>query len=227
MSTQIYWGQDEQKNRTNGVIMTGEHRVLPEVAEDLVPGRDAWGGLVVADVTWMPDGAHLKVAWKPQSTQGAPTPQELIYTHVLAEATVDVYRLPRTGRRTWVLGRRPDAYEAVYLPQQVIKHPRWRWPPHDIGLRAEGAYPDFTDGLMLGWLQALVREAWADPTRLWGGRVEVHQDHRELFFLRRPEHNERGGLVYQYLAGGRTEAAALINGLFAAPGTTEVVHAAR
>lgn len=188
--------------------------------QELIPGCHAQEGFVVADVVWLADGARMEVAWRRKTLPGEPLAPVTRRTCGLFDEQITVSHIPGSRQGTWVLGRQPATYEAVYLPQEVLKHPRWRWPPQDIGLRAPGAYPDFTDGLMLGWLQALVREAWADPEQLWGGRVEVQQDHRELFFLRRAEHDARGGLIHRWLATGRTEAAALILGLFAAPSPT-------
>lgn len=81
----------------------------------------------------------------------------------------------------------------------------------------EGAIPCFDDPATVGCLLALVREAYADPNKLWGGRIEVHQDQRAIFVVVQPYHDADGGLEYRTVATGPTEVDALLNALEAAP----------
>ena len=113
---------------------------------------------------------------------------------------------------------------------------RWRWLP---GMKAVGrrghptawfrleeelehltgewadATPDLTDPATVGCILELVRRAHANPDHLWGGRVEVHQDHRDIFVVVRPDHDPNGSLFHRCIATGRTEVEALVNALSA------------
>jgi hypothetical protein len=84
------------------------------------------------------------------------------------------------------------------------------------GVATRSDAPDFRDPATLGCLLALVREAWEAPDMLWGGRVEVHQDHREVFCVARPYHTQEGFLRYAAISSGPTEAGALVAALEAA-----------
>ncbi len=75
------------------------------------------------------------------------------------------------------------------------------------------AKPDLSDPATIGGLLHLVRRAYANPNHLWGGRIEVHQDHHALFMVVRPEHDHNGALVHTFIASGPTEAEALLNAL--------------
>lgn len=120
--------------------------------------------------------------------------------------------------------------------QALVTHDSWSWLPGmkavgrrslpEAWFRLEGevrrlhgewalALPDFSDAATLGCLQELVRRKYRDPNRLWGGRVEVHQDHRMIFGVVQPFHCEKGFLNYAVLASGETEASALCNALCA------------
>lgn len=77
--------------------------------------------------------------------------------------------------------------------------------------------PDLTDPATLGCLLALVREAFKSDDRLWGGRVEVHQDSRRLFVVVCPEHDPNEFLYHRWIASGESEAEALVAALEAAP----------
>lgn len=120
--------------------------------------------------------------------------------------------------------------------QALVTHPSWNWLPgmvavghstlpharfrvgvelHRLPGEWAGALPDLTDPATLGCLQELVRRKYHDPNRLWGGRVEVHQDHRMIFGVVQPFHCEKGFLNYAVLASGETEASALVNALCA------------
>ncbi len=81
----------------------------------------------------------------------------------------------------------------------------------------EGEVPDLTDPATLGCLLALVREAFKSDDRLWGGRVEVHQDSRRLFVVVCPEHDPNEFLYHRWIASGESEAEALVAALEAAP----------
>ena len=81
--------------------------------------------------------------------------------------------------------------------------------------------PDLRDPATRGCVLALVREAWEDDSELWGGRVEVHQDHRTVFTAVIAYH-EGVSLAHRALArSGRNEAAALVAALEAAPKSGE------
>jgi hypothetical protein len=77
--------------------------------------------------------------------------------------------------------------------------------------------PDLTDPATLGCLLALVREAFKNDDRLWGGRVEVHQDSRRLFVVVCPEHDHNEFLYHRWIASGESEVEALVAALEAAP----------
>jgi hypothetical protein len=81
--------------------------------------------------------------------------------------------------------------------------------------------PDLTDPATLGCLLALVREAVRSDDRLWGGRVEVHQDSRRLFIVVCPEHDPNEFLYHRWIASGESEAEALVAALEAAPSPKE------
>jgi len=79
------------------------------------------------------------------------------------------------------------------------------------------AWPDLRDPATLGCLLALVREAYADGGALWGGRVEVHQDHRTVFTAVIAYH-KGNSLAHRALAiSGRNDAEALVAALEVAP----------
>jgi hypothetical protein len=78
------------------------------------------------------------------------------------------------------------------------------------GLDRASAFPDFTDAATLGCLLALVREAFTSADRLWGGRVEVHQDSHCLFVVVRPEHDPNGFLYHRWVSSGESEIEALV-----------------
>jgi hypothetical protein len=86
----------------------------------------------------------------------------------------------------------------------------WRW-SNDVDV------PDLRDPATLGCLLALVREAFRSDDRLWGGRVEVHQDSRRLFVVVCPEHDPNEFLYHRWIASGESEAEALVAALEAAP----------
>lgn len=86
----------------------------------------------------------------------------------------------------------------------------WRW--HN-----EVDVPDFRDAATLGCLLALVREAFKSDDRLWGRRVEVHQDSRRLFVVVCPEHDTNEFLYHRWIASGESEVEALGAALEAAP----------
>lgn len=69
-----------------------------------------------------------------------------------------------------------------------------------------------------GCLRALVLEAYYDEGALWDGYVEVQRDHKGLFFVTRPFHNEDGALCHQHIATGNTEEEALVAALEVASG---------
>ena len=81
----------------------------------------------------------------------------------------------------------------------------------------QGELPDLADPATLGCLLALVREAYRDASKLWDGHVEVHRDHRILFFVVSFRHDASGALVEDTLATGGTEAEALVAALESAP----------
>lgn len=118
--------------------------------------------------------------------------------------------------------------------RKCVKHKSWKWLPGMVAVghrdmpkhrfrvgeertRLLGAWadalPDLGDPATVGCLQELVRRKYHDPNRLWGGRVEVHQDHRLIFCVVQPFHCDRGFLNYAVLATGETEVASLINAL--------------
>jgi len=118
--------------------------------------------------------------------------------------------------------------------RRALACPRWRWMAgmlayfeHDgrrvcVGMpdawASTTALPDLTDPATVGCLLELVRRAHAHPDHLWGGRVEVHQDHRDIFVVVRPDHDPRSGaLFHRCIATGTTEVEALVAALEAAP----------
>ncbi len=118
--------------------------------------------------------------------------------------------------------------------RKCVGHESWKWLP---GMKAvgrlhlpeawfrleeevrrlhgewSGALPDFEDAATVGCLQELVRQKYHDPNRLWGGRIEVHQDHRLIFRVVQPFHCDKGALQYAVIATGKTEVESLINAL--------------
>lgn len=115
--------------------------------------------------------------------------------------------------------------------RECVEHKNWRWTP---GMKAVGrlrlpeawfrleegvrrlhgewsrALPDLEDPATVGALLGLARSLHSDPFRLWDGHVEVHRDHRKIFIVVQPYHDEEGALCYHVLASGETEAEALI-----------------
>ena len=83
--------------------------------------------------------------------------------------------------------------------------------------RPTDALPDLTDPATLGCLLALVREGFVSEKRLWGGRVEVHQDAHNIFVVVCPEHDSNGFLLHRWIASADVEAEALVAALEAAP----------
>lgn len=120
------------------------------------------------------------------------------------------------------------------LLREYLKHKNWRWTP---GMKAVGrlhlpeawfrleeevrrlhgewseALPDLGDPATIGALLGLARKLCADPNRLWDGHIEVHRDHRKIFIVVQPYHDEEGALCYHVLASGETEAEALLQAL--------------
>ena len=118
--------------------------------------------------------------------------------------------------------------------RKCLEHKSWKWLP---GMKAVGrlrlpeawfrleeevrclhgewskALPDLGDPATVGCLQELVRRKYHDPSRLWNGRIEVHQDHRLIFCVVQPFHCDKGFLEYAVRATGETEVASLINAL--------------
>ena len=86
----------------------------------------------------------------------------------------------------------------------------WRW-------NSACDVPDLTDPATLGCLLALVRVAWGDPSKLWGGYIEVQRDHQSLFFAVQFQHDVDGFLQEQHRGTGQSEAEALVAALEAAP----------
>jgi hypothetical protein len=127
-----------------------------------------------------------------------------------------------------------DEAKTLEFMDKCILDPKWVWLP---GMKAVGrkglpkawfrleeetrrlygdlavARPDWSDPATLGALLHHVRRTWASPDRLWNGHVEVHRDHRNLYFVVQPYHDEEGGLAYHTLATGKTEAEALLRAL--------------
>ena len=126
-----------------------------------------------------------------------------------------------------------EAITLEFMNDCVLDH-KWKWIP---GMKAVGrkgvplawfrlqeetrrlhgdwtvARPDWSDPATIGGLLFHVRRTWASPDRLWNGHVEVHRDHRNLYFVVQPYHDEEGGLAYHTLATGKTEAEALLRAL--------------
>lgn len=77
------------------------------------------------------------------------------------------------------------------------------------GMPPRPQVPDLTDhatqGAVLGWL----RNRLADPNKLWGGRVEVHQEQTEFFVVVMPYHTTKGALEFEAIGWGVSEAEAL------------------
>jgi hypothetical protein len=89
----------------------------------------------------------------------------------------------------------------------------WRW--------TDGVdFPDMRDPATLGCLLALVREGFASEKRLWGGRVEVHQDAHNIFVVVCPDHDSNGFLLHRWIASADVEAEALVAALEAASCST-------
>ena len=114
---------------------------------------------------------------------------------------------PRWGR--WLPGMkavgRRDNPTAWFRLEEELEHLTGEW---------ADATPDLDDAATVGCILELVRRAHANPDHLWGGRVEVHQDHRDIFVVVRPDHDPRSGaLFHRCIATGTTEVEALVNAL--------------
>lgn len=77
----------------------------------------------------------------------------------------------------------------------------------------EDAQPDMRDPATIGCLLHQVQEKYSDPSLLWGGRVEIHQEHSRLFCLLQPYHTSTGELDYRCLHSGETFEALLKSAL--------------
>ncbi len=75
--------------------------------------------------------------------------------------------------------------------------------------------PDLTDPATVGCILHLARTRYASPDRLWGGRLEVHQDHHTLFFAVLADHDPNGALFHRHVATGASEVEAIVNALIA------------
>lgn len=114
-----------------------------------------------------------------------------------------------------VVMRTRDGWATVYEELFEVVAECW-----GAAIRGE-LLPDLRDPATLGCMLALVRRAWEDDSELWGGRVEVHQDHRTVFTAVIAYH-EGVSLAHRALArSGRNEAAALVAALEAAPKSGE------
>lgn len=102
-------------------------------------------------------------------------------------------------------------------PRSAQTQPQF-WVPR-VGVEAtarKGLLPDLEDPATVGALLALVRKVYHDSDKLWDGWVEVHRDHREVFFACQPYHTVEGFLEYRHLGTGSSEAEALVAALEAA-----------
>jgi hypothetical protein len=118
--------------------------------------------------------------------------------------------------------------EQIALSRRAVACKGWKWLPgmadhwgrrlrEGDWLDPAAAFPDFTDAATLGCLLALVREALKSEDRLWGGRVEVHQDSHCLFVVVSPEHDPNGFLYHRWISSGASEVESLVAALEAAP----------
>lgn len=189
-------------------------------------------------VRWSEDGEHLYFGLDSCNTLKA-RPDEVL--ELIDVSDDPAWEYGRTMKAEWVLPPPPppppppSPRDALALRALRAKH--WKWcegmqpraavgqpdyhhPRHRVGAEAtarRGLLPDLEDPATVGALLTLVRKVYHDPDKLWDGWVEVHRDHRDLFFARQPYHNEQGGLEYRHLGTGSSEAEALVAALEAAP----------
>jgi len=119
----------------------------------------------------------------------------------------------------------------IELSKLAISSPFWKWLPGMLPRHPEnvpnfwvqrigeersarkGLIPDFDDVATRYLSLELVRMKFHDDTKLWKGRIEIHQDHQRLFFALQPYHDEDGGLSYRQIASGTTEIECIVNAL--------------
>lgn len=83
------------------------------------------------------------------------------------------------------------------------------------GVDRINAFPDLVDPATQGCILHIARTLYANPERLWGGRLEVHQDHHDLFFAVIADHDLDGHLFHRHVATGATEVEAIVNAILA------------
>lgn len=187
----------------------------------------------IMSVRWAEDGEHLLFGLESHNTLKA-RPDEVL--ELVDTSNMPVWQKRRETYSNWVLPSPPTPPTPKdALSMRALKSRRWAWcegmQPRAaqtqpqfwvprVGAEAtarRGLLPDLEDPATVGALLSLVRKVYHDPDKLWNGWVEVHRDHRELFFARQPYHNEQGGLEYRHLGTGSSEAEALVAALEKSP----------
>lgn len=191
------------------------------------------GANAVCGLRWSEDGEWLWLYLDSHNTYKARPDEEL--------ELVDISQSPawEAGRKLkgeWVLPPPPPSPSPRnMLALRALRAKRWKWcegmlPRHVAGepevwrtrvgwecSAPEGLVPDLYDPATVGALLAHVREVYLDPNKLWGGWVEVHCDHRFVFYAEQPYHTPEGELAWRHLGTGSSEVEALVAALETAP----------
>jgi hypothetical protein len=105
-----------------------------------------------------------------------------------------------------------------WLPGMLPKHPDnypnfWVQRVGEERTARNGLIPDFDDKATMLLAMELVRTKFFDESKLWNGRVEIHQDHRQIFMLMQPFHDQDGFLEYRFIVSGSSEIETIVKAL--------------
>lgn len=181
----------------------------------------------IVHMKWSEDGEYLYLGLETHNVIKA-RPEEVL--ELVPIRVLSVYA--REKAEEWKLAQQPRPLEKPVTPAaRAVACGRWKWLPGalpkarpgqpgfwrrrvEAGVEVpEALVPDFEDVATLGTLWALVREAYRDENKLWGGWVELRRDQHAVFCVQQPFHNATGALEWSTISTGATEVEALVNAL--------------